>query len=664
MSDLAISTSQRLEQEPLKPQVRKTPIFLAALTLAAVCAGATYLDFATNSGRLAFSNLPVVVLVPFTFWFLANLLFKRFQPRLSLSTRELRTVFCVFWIGGLFAGFNWVTRWIGAMATPRHYASPENRWEELLFDHLPWWMYPTNSPGVIDGFFLGLNRSSVPWEAWITPLFWTIAATLAMTTIGLSLTAVFHKQWVQYERLTYPLAQASLELTDGFDRLPGWPPIIRNRIFWIGFTIAAFPLLFNLIEYWNLGFPHIAIFDAFHSRWSGPRGLRISRYLFFISYRILPTLTGFLFLCDVNILFSVWSLFGFGQILLHTMHRMGFSIGLAGQSANPNAISVIFSHGAMMSLALFAVWTARGHLRQVFAEAIRSPSPSDNTVIFTPRGAAFALLCASTFMIFWLHAVGFSLFMSILWLLLFWAGVLTAQKFLAASGYAYTFPYYGASVSAVPDIWVGSAHMSETTLVGFRLINEGTLAGWRLFPILPHIPKLLVKERSIGKLIVGSLVTGLLSAALYTIWLCYTEGAASFDTYTLRGQPVNMYRGIANLVSETSPSVMDPGKITVWILGGLAVALFSVLQARIPWWPFHPVGVWLMFEWYVRFYYINIVLVWLAKVVVLKFGGIGLYRKLKLGCYGLILGYSFGVGCSLIVDLIWFPEGGHFIHAW
>ena len=71
-----------------------------------------------------------------------------------------------------------------------------------------------------------------------------------------------------------------------------------------------------------------------------------------------------------------------------------------------------------------------------------------------------------------------------------------------------------------------------------------------------------------------------------------------------------------------------------------------------------------MFEWYVRFYYINIVLVWLAKVVVLKFGGIGLYRKLKPGCYGLILGYSFGVGCSLIVDLIWFPEGGHFIHAW
>ena len=390
----------------------------AALTVVLVGAGATYLDFKTNSGRLAMSNLPVVVLIPFVFWLLTNLLLKVCTPRLSLSTGELRFVLSLLWTGGMFAGFNWITRWIGGMTAPRYYASPENRWEDLIFDYIPWWLYPTDAPGVVGRFYLGLGREALPWGAWIPPVFWTISAAVAMTAIGLGLTALFQRQWIQHERLTYPLAQASLDLTRGFDRRAGLPKLFRTRLFWVGFAVAALPLLFNLIEYWNPGFPHVSIFDPYYSRWSGHRGLQVSRFLFPISYRLLPTLTGFLFLCDVNILFSIWSLFAVGQTLLHGMYRIGLSAGLSGQSASPGELGNIFSHGAMMGLSVWTVWTARGHLKRVFRQVLRPESTSDVSV-FAPRPAFIALIGGLIYLVFWLHAVGFGWLAALAWLVFF-----------------------------------------------------------------------------------------------------------------------------------------------------------------------------------------------------------------------------------------------------
>ena len=173
-------------------------------------------------------------------------------------------------------------------------------------------------------------------------------------------------------RLTYPLAQVPLDLTEGFDGKRGWPPFMRNWLFWVGFAVAALPLLWNLIEYWTPGFPRLAIFDPYYGP-RGPRGASLSRYLQPFSYRLLPPVLGFTFLCDLNILFSIWSLWLVGQVGLYGMSRVGFSIGLAGQEAKPTAILGLFTHGVSMGLAIWAIWVARGHLRKVFRQVVRPP---------------------------------------------------------------------------------------------------------------------------------------------------------------------------------------------------------------------------------------------------------------------------------------------------
>ncbi|MBS12392.1 MAG: hypothetical protein CME19_12400 [Gemmatimonadetes bacterium] len=608
---------------------------------------------------MAMSNLPLVVLLPFVGWLFLNTLLKRFVPTWSLTTIELRTVFSVLWVGGAFAGYNWATQWVGVMAAPRYYASPENRWSDLIFDYLPWWMYPTDRPGVIEGFYLGLDEGQVvPWSAWLMPLVWIGSVAVAMTAISIALTAIFQKQWAQHERLTFPVAQVPIALTEGFDRTPGWVPYVRSATFWIGFGVAALPLLWNIVEYFYSSFPRIPIFDPYYGP-NGPRGSLVSRYLPAQSYRLLPTVLGVAFLCELNILFSIWSLYLVGLVAQYGMTRVGFSIGLTGQEAKPPDIIGLFIHGVMIGLAIWSVWTARGHLANVWREARRGKSVS--TAIVTPRTALWLLIGGSLFLIFWLSAVGYSLILAASWVILFWTSLFLIMKFLAASGFAYLFPNWGTSI---PVIWAGTSRMSEATLVASRVVNWRLLAGWRLPVALPHVARLL-GARLKARTIYSAVLLGLAIAGLYTVWLCYLDGGATFRTWSLVGAPRGVYNGIAKAVSETSArTVTDPAKIFVWFLGIGAAALTTILQARASWWPFHPVGLLLMFDGYVRLYVLDIFLIWGAKAAILRLGGITLYERVKPGVYGLIVGYAAAVGLSFLVDLIWFPTGGHYIHGY
>lgn len=664
---MSLPDAQPQTDTSIEERSRVTIVALSFGVLVVTCAAASYLELKTSSAHLAMSNLPLVVLIPFLIALTLNVLLKRFLPRLSLSSRELRLLLSVLWVGGSFAGYNWATQWVGTMVAPRYYASPENRWVEILFDHLPWWMYPTNLPGVEEQFYLGASDPGLLWPAWITPLFWASAAGLGMMSIGVGVTAIFQRQWTDHERLNYPLAEVPLALTAGFDRARGWAPFLNSRVFWIGFAIASFPLLWNIIEYFIPAFPRIPVWDAYW-RPSGPRAIMI-RYLRGFSYRLLPTVMGFTFLCDLNILFSIWSLYLVGMAFQYGMSRVGFSVGLAGQEANPTKIVGLFSHGVMIGLVVWSIWTARGHLRRIWHQARKGESGS--TVFLSPRAALLTTAAGVTFMVFWLYAAGVVLWLAFLWVVLFWASILLVMKFLAASGFAYLFPKFGTTatspnpmgVSEIPTMWTGTTGMSETSLVGTGVVGWRLLSGWRLPPALPHVERLIGPKRAVTRLITLATLTGILAGACYTIHLCYEEGAAAFNAWSLLGAPRGLYNGIATNVTEPR-TVPDPEKIFVWLFGVGAAGAITLAQSRISWWPWHPIGLLTTFDSPVRVNAMSIFIVWLAKVIVLRLGGIGLYRKAKPCAYGLIVGFVFAVAVACTVDLIWFPDGGHYVHGY
>jgi predicted membrane protein len=102
----------------------------------------------------------------------------------------------------------------------------------------------------------------------------------------------------------------------------------------------------------------------------------------------------------------------------------------------------------------------------------------------------------------------------------------------------------------------------------------------------------------------------------------------------------------------------------VWGLGAAEAGLLVALRNRFPWWPVHPLGLAFQYTWGPQVYSFSIFLTWFAKLLLLRIGGIGLYRRAAPFFIGLALGYVVGVGTSAAVDFIWFPDGGHPVHTW
>ena len=66
---------------------------------------------------------------------------------------------------------------------------------------------------VVEKLYVGLgSEESIPWRNWLTPLFWWFAGTVALVMAGFFASVLFYKQWVERERLTFPLATMPLEL--------------------------------------------------------------------------------------------------------------------------------------------------------------------------------------------------------------------------------------------------------------------------------------------------------------------------------------------------------------------------------------------------------------------------------------------------------------------
>src|SRR5207248_10607040 len=103
--------------------------------------------------------------------------------------------------------------------------------------------YPFTMPdkAVAQGYFVA-NDTLYRWayfKAWF-PVALTWALFMGtMLFVMLCINAILRKQWTDNERLTYPIDQLPLQITNeqSFARGTG---LFHNRLFWLRFGIAAF----------------------------------------------------------------------------------------------------------------------------------------------------------------------------------------------------------------------------------------------------------------------------------------------------------------------------------------------------------------------------------------------------------------------------------------
>ena len=666
---LALDTkaSQAPEKAPARITLRS--VLLGAATVVILNIYADYAGMVMGSFSLNKSQFPMAMLIPFGLWLFVNLGLKAFFPRAALSGTELLVIYSMSWIAGNIPFEGFTGYWASTLAAPTYFASPENRWEEAFFDALPWWYMPDASPAVIRPYYDGLApETPVPWVGWIRPLFWGTAVPIAVLTAGICAFVILQRQWEDAERLTYPLAQFAVELTSGFDEPGRVPRLFRDGVFWAGFFLVFGIFLWNIVGYFAVVLPEITVFGFYLTK-----AVHVSRDFPPVYLRVLPTVIGLTYFCNLDILLSLWAFRLLAIFKLGIMNRTGFGIGLSGQQAPPSGILDLEGYGAMVLLALWSVWVARGHLQRVWRTALGGGGAPKDEETASYRIALLGFGISTVFIVGLMHAFGISLPIAIAHTLMLYIAYLIVAKFTAASGFTHLFPV---AVKGGPmlETLVGTANLSRGDLVGIGMVNTGAFFGnLRIpaWPALPHHFKLLSSLTRRRSLVVWlallAFLAGLFASFFFVIYLPYIYGGQNLHKgpFNPEGALVAPFNRLAAKVLESDLTVFDSAKVGVCLFGALEVLLMIVLRNRLPWWPLHPLGLAFQNTTGPRIYAFSIFLTWAAKSLIMRIGGIGLYRRAAPFFIGLPMGYVAGVFLSSFVDYIWFPLGdGHYVHGW
>ena len=620
-------------------------LILGCLFTFFVAAGDSYGVFYLRGSYMTLGTSTVGAL--FLLFFLAGLinpLLKLVHPRAGLNRGELLLIYIMMVMASplpvFFAG-----RFIGTILTPFYFATPENDWHTLIQPHIADWLQPRDL-AVMWPFYEGLEQGrSIPWVGWLpmflrwAPLVWALF--LAM----IAAMAILRKQWNDYERLTYPLVQVPMALTEqdaGGDRMA---PFFKNPVMWTGFAVPAiWGTLHGLHNYFPETVPIATNVDPIH--FILPIFDNLSELQFKFRFNIL----GFFYFLKTEIAFSLWFFNLFANALRTTFAVLGVTSSemMGGGHSIIDPILVHQSMGGMLVLFLFGLFAARKHLWAVCRKALwGDPTVDDSGEILSYRTAVIVLLGSSAVMVAWLALAGLPVWVTLAFLFTAFALFVGFTRLIAEGGLS------DGSVPVGPAAIVVSA-VGSSAIGAQGLVVLATTFFWtngRSFAMTSAANSLKLSEgfggskRPLFWTMLLAIAVGMISAMWVVMELGYSYGALNLK---IPGGKHGFYDYAAGLIRTPS----EP-HLWGWINTGIGAGVMLLLMlARwyYVWWPLHPLGYPIGPTGIMDHLWFDMFLAWLIKVSVLRYGGVALYRKTRPFFMGMIAGHIVPGGLFLFVD--------------
>ena len=173
-----------------------------------------YVDVFLSDTFLGAQHLPPgAVFVLLALVLFVNPLLKLVSRRLPFTRVELLMIYCMLLFSTLVPGHGSENIFIPVSVAPYYYASAENKYAELFLHYVPQWFAP-QSERAVTTFFEGLRPGeALPWREWYVPLAVWGLFTMVLYALVLFLSVIFRKQWVEREKISFPLVALPMEMT-------------------------------------------------------------------------------------------------------------------------------------------------------------------------------------------------------------------------------------------------------------------------------------------------------------------------------------------------------------------------------------------------------------------------------------------------------------------
>ncbi len=562
----------------------------------------------------------------------------------ALRTGELATIYIMMIVACAIPSWGFTMNLIPLMAGFFYYATPENEWISLIQPHLPVWLIPDEQDAIWQLFEGGTHGAGLPWATWLIPLCsWGLFVT-TLYCVSLCLLVMLRKQWVERERLLFPLATLPMEMSQQTkDKF--LPAIFRNYLTWVGFSL---PFLINLIN-------GLHAFYNFIPRIDLNLIVPIMRNSVYMNCTPRFEVIGLAYLLSLDVSFGVW-FFAFLALLQTGIQRMlGWSIGPIQPFSDPAPPSVAhIALGALFFLVFSSFWNSREHLRDVFRKAFRGDeSIDDSGELLSYRAATFGATGGFGLCLIWLTMAGMNLPTALVFLLSSLVIFIGLARIVSQTGLAYGRATVCSPVFTVNTM--GSAVVGPAGLTALGL-NFAWSADIRTFVMASAATGLKLAEvtrlesRRLFWAIILAIIITLCGSAYAVIELSYQYGGINLSGWQFNGLP--SYTG--NWISR---NIKNPEPVQFWHLGftgigALLMGILTFIKARFVGFPIHPIGLTLGLTHPVFHVWFSVFIAWLCKALILKYGGAFLYTRLRPLFLGSVLGAFGSAGFWLIVS--WF----------
>lgn len=573
------------------------------------------------------------------------------NPRWALSSREMAVVFIMMALGALMASRGLMERLIPIQVGVSYFA-PANNWDKIYFPYIqpfmvPWDPSATQPETQVQWFFQGIPYGTTPpWQNWLTSSANWLMLAGAVFFAFLCMSTLLRKQWVENERLPFPLVQLPLEIMRGGGEFLG------NRWFWFGVLIPVLIFTLNGLHKNFPTIPEITLNYPLKPLFANPPLDRISTFTIYLSFAAV----GFFFLIPTELLFSFW----FFYLLSKAQEIISLSLGLEMDARHASAGAIIKweCSGAFFALAGYILYTARHHLRDVWQIAIgRKQQENPREEMMSYRVAFWGLWIALFFIVFWCMRMGMSpwVALAVFGIYLFVQGLVMARC-TAEGGLLITEGCFTPMDIFTMEKYALLSPRNLTVMAFVDGLFTRDLRGITITGFLDAQKigdEVRLQRRTLFKTLVFGLVLAVGCAFVIQLWLPYQYGALNLYSYVYQSASVQFFRENAPFMSGGQDASIPWMRPAFFLIGLLSTVLIAALRTHFTGFPLHPLGFAMSASWGVVILWFSMLVAWLVKAPLLRYGGMAMFRRVRPFFLGMIFGEFAMAFVWAILAMVW-----------
>ena len=629
---MTMPTTLNSGQKATKISLRAIVIGLSCAVLE--CMLAPYNDYVIRNTFLAGGHFPlgpffvlsVLVLV-------TNSVLVHLKPKIAFSSQDLVVIWCIMIAAAGIPSSGMMRNALSTFVAYDYFATPENEWRSLFFQYIPTWRVVRDKTAIV-AFFEGATAgATVPWQVWLKPLsIWSLYVLIAYYVM-ICLCAILRKQWVDYDRCQFPLVQLPVEISTYRTGLSS--SFFQNKMLWLGVAIPAFIHVLNGLHTFFPTLPEIPVRFRLDSALVDRPFSAIKPLEMIVFWSMI----GFSYLLSLEVAFSLWFFYLFFKLQCLIGSLLGLPL-ISGPGVKWTAYSFSAAQegGACLTFVAFVVFQARGYLKKMFVDAVSNNSSNlDQDEEAMPyQLAIFGLLGGILILAYLNHLMGMTFAFALMFVFLL-LGMFVALTWQIING---GIPVINPSFSPQSFFLttLGTSRLTPSTISWLFMHPTSLTSHLREF-MMPNVmnglkaaDEVKINRRHLVLAMGLAMVLGLIVSYYSVLTVCYQHGALHLPTGG------SGYLRWLNAVLTSSKTNTDWINTGFTVFGSMVTLSLIFLRRVFVWWPIHPIGYTMLSSWASHKLWFSILLGYLVKYNLLKYGGLNAYRQTRPFFMGLILG--------------------------